>query len=44
MMAWLVERARDHGVDLPDESLREVFAGDVELNSQGIEFWLEHGR
>jgi len=44
MMAWLVERARNHGVDLPDESLREVFAGDVELNSQGIEFWLEHGR
>ena len=44
MMTWLVERARDHGVGLPDESLREVFAGDVELNSQGIEFWLEHGR
>jgi len=44
MMAWLVKRARDHGVDLPEESLREVFAGDVELNSQGIELWLEHGR
>jgi len=44
MMTWLVKRARDHGVGLPDESLREVFAGDVELNSQGIEIWLERGR
>lgn len=44
MMDGLVSRARDHGVSLDDESLREVFANDVVLNTQGIEFWLEHGR
>jgi glyoxylase-like metal-dependent hydrolase (beta-lactamase superfamily II) len=44
MMDGLVSRARDHGVRLDEESLREVFANDVVLNTQGIEFWLEHGR
>jgi glyoxylase-like metal-dependent hydrolase (beta-lactamase superfamily II) len=44
MMDGLVSRARNHGVVLDDESLREVFANDVVLNTQGIEFWLEHGR
>jgi len=44
MMAQLMQRARDHGVTLDDEKLRETFAGDVVLNTQGIEFWLEHGR
>jgi hypothetical protein len=44
MMEWLVERARSHGVACSDDDLREVFAGDVVLNTQGIEFWLDHGR
>lgn len=44
MMEWLVERARGHGVSHPDRNLREIFAGDVVLNTQGIEFWLDHGR
>jgi glyoxylase-like metal-dependent hydrolase (beta-lactamase superfamily II) len=44
MMAWLMERARSHGVACSDEKLREIFAGDVVLNTQGIEFWLDHGR
>ena len=44
MMDWLMERARRHGVEYPDEQLREVFANDVLLNTQGIEFWLDHGR
>jgi len=44
MMEWLMGRARDHGVACDDESLREVFGNDVVLNTQGIEFWLEHGR
>jgi glyoxylase-like metal-dependent hydrolase (beta-lactamase superfamily II) len=44
MMTWLVDGARQHGVELPDSDLREVFEGDVELNSQGIEFWLDHPR
>ena len=44
MMDWLMNRAREHGVAYDDESLREVFGNDVVLNTQGIEFWLEHGR
>ena len=44
MMSGLFERAREHGVKMEDEALREVFAGDVVLNTQGIEFWLDHGR
>jgi len=44
MMNWLVEGARRHGVSHPDAKLRDIFAGDVVLNTQGIEFWLDHGR
>lgn len=44
MMSWLVEGARAHGVTHSDASLREIFNGDVLLNTQGIEFWLDHGR
>lgn len=44
MMSWLVGRAREHGVTCADAKLRDVFAGDVTLNTQGIEFWLDHGR
>ena len=44
MMDWLMARARRHGVAYSDDKLREVFANDVVLNTQGIEFWLDHGR
>ena len=44
MMDWLCEQARGHGVNLDEDDLRDVFANDVVLNTQGIEFWLEHGR
>jgi len=44
MMDWLMERARSHGVKYPDDQLREILLGDVILNTQGIEFWLDHGR
>lgn len=44
MMDGLCERARAHGVSVDEDELRETFAGDVILNTQGIEFWLEHGR
>lgn len=44
MMDWLMSRARAHGVTHSDDDLREIFAGDVLLNTQGIEFWLDHRR
>lgn len=44
MMEWLMVRARRHGVTHTDDRLRDIFEGDVILNTQGIEFWLDHGR
>jgi len=35
---------RDHGTPLAEESARELLAVDVELNSQGLEVWLDRGR
>jgi len=34
----------DHGTPLPPESVRELLAVDVELNSQGLEVWLDRER
>lgn len=42
MLGWLMDEARAHGVTMEDPALREVFRGDVELNTQGIEYWLDH--
>jgi glyoxylase-like metal-dependent hydrolase (beta-lactamase superfamily II) len=39
---WLVAETRAHGVELPDEQLLAVLEGDVVLNTQGIEYWLDH--
>jgi glyoxylase-like metal-dependent hydrolase (beta-lactamase superfamily II) len=36
------EKAR-HGWTLDDRSLRALFAGDLELNAQGLEVWLDDG-
>jgi glyoxylase-like metal-dependent hydrolase (beta-lactamase superfamily II) len=44
MMDWLVERARAHRVALDDAALDAILRPDVVLNTQGIEFWLDHGR
>jgi glyoxylase-like metal-dependent hydrolase (beta-lactamase superfamily II) len=44
MMDRLFDRARAHGVTLDEDTLRDLFAGDVILNTQGIEFWLDRGR
>lgn len=41
-MDWLLAGLRDHGVKLPDETCLELLGPDVELNTQGIEFWLDH--
>ena len=39
---WLMAGLRDHGVNLPDETCLRLLEGDVVLNTQGIEFWLDH--
>lgn len=40
--AWLMTGLRDHGVNLPDETCIQLLKTDVVLNTQGIEFWLDH--
>ncbi|MCG5495319.1 MULTISPECIES: MBL fold metallo-hydrolase [Ectothiorhodospira] len=42
MMALLVKRLRTHGCDMPEPRVRELLGMDVELNVQGLEFWLDH--
>jgi glyoxylase-like metal-dependent hydrolase (beta-lactamase superfamily II) len=39
---WLFGRCRDHGVTYPEEKLMELLWDDVVLNTQGMEFWLDH--
>ena len=36
---YLIEAARAHGCTLPLARMRELLAGDVELNAQGLLFW-----
>jgi len=42
MMEWLLEGIREHGVTLSEDQLRAILQNDVNLNTQGIEFWLDH--
>jgi glyoxylase-like metal-dependent hydrolase (beta-lactamase superfamily II) len=42
MMSWLLRGTREHGVTLTEQQVREIVQNDVVLNTQGIEFWLDH--
>jgi len=42
--ALLLGWVKDHGTPLPPERVREILAVDIEINSQGIEVWLDRGR
>ena len=42
IMDWLYTGARDHGVTLPEMRVREILQIDVVLNTQGVEYWLDH--
>jgi glyoxylase-like metal-dependent hydrolase (beta-lactamase superfamily II) len=42
MMEWLLSGVLEHGVSLPESTIREILQDDVVLNTQGIEFWLDH--
>ena len=39
---WLMAGLRNHGVKLPEEECLKLLEPDVRLNTQGIEFWLDH--
>jgi len=42
MRDWLMAGLRDHGVKLSEDKCLELLEPDVRLNTQGIEFWLDH--
>ncbi|MGM0676032.1 MAG: MBL fold metallo-hydrolase [Pseudomonadota bacterium] len=44
MMTLLVKRLRAHGCDLPEPRIRELLGMDVELNVQGLEFWVDQAK
>jgi len=41
LMTYLLEDARAHGCTLDEVEMRDLFALDLELNTQGVEFWLD---
>jgi glyoxylase-like metal-dependent hydrolase (beta-lactamase superfamily II) len=42
MRTWLMEGLRRHGVELAEDECLELLSSDIKLNTQGIEFWLDH--
>lgn len=40
--AYLLSELRNHGCTLPEATILEVLATDLELNAQGLAFWLDH--
>ena len=42
MYVYLLEQLREHGSSANDDALRGVVKMDVELNTMGLEFWLDH--
>ena len=39
---WLLKGLREHGVSLTEDRCLQLIRPDVVLNTQGMEFWLEH--
>jgi len=39
---WLMKGLREHGVSLEQDKCLEILRSDTVLNTQGIEFWLDH--
>ena len=42
LYTWLTHAARTHGVTLEETALNEILWPDVVINTQGLEFWLDH--
>jgi len=39
---WLMKGLRAHGVSIEQDKCLEILRSDIALNTQGIEFWLDH--
>ena len=44
MYTYFAAELDEHGFAGSDHELREIVGKDVELNTMGLEFWLDHGR
>ncbi len=42
MSDWLMDGLEKHGVTLGYDRCQELLGSDIKLNTQGIEFWLDH--
>ena len=42
MSEWLLDGLEKHGVTLAKDRCLELLDSDIKLNTQGIEFWLDH--
>jgi len=42
MLAWMVGGLRTHGVTMQNSDLLHILRPDISLNTQGIEYWLDH--
>lgn len=42
MADWLLSGLQAHGVSLSEEQCLQILQSDIKLNTQGIEFWLDH--
>ena len=42
MRDWLLDKLRKNGVTLEEETCVDLLRSDIVLNTQGIEFWLDH--
>lgn len=42
MTDYFLTELRTHGCTLPDQAIIDVLATDIELNTQGLNFWLDH--
>jgi hypothetical protein len=41
MQEYLFAKARDHGVALSEDALQDALGFDINLNSQGLQVWLQ---
>jgi len=44
MYIYLLQELREHGITGDDEALRGIVKMDVDLNTMGLEFWLDHAQ
>lgn len=42
LYTYLLDAAREHGVSANDDAIRGIVRMDVELNTMGLEYWLDH--